>query len=98
MEEQEIKKFIEQVKLKSTYGKFLKTDIIYQLIKLFDSIYEKQSYSNEIENPLEMALEFYKEYNIDYYNIIIDNIQNKKLLFAKIKVNFLPTQIIIMLI
>lgn len=85
MEEQEIKKFIEQVKLESTYGKFLKIDIIYQLIKLFDSIYEKQSYSNEIENPLEMALEFYKEYNMDYYDIIIDNIENKKIIFRQDK-------------
>ncbi len=34
MKEQQIKKFIEQVKLELTYKKFLKIDIIYQLIDI----------------------------------------------------------------
>lgn len=86
MKEQQVKKFIEQVKLELTYNKFLKNDIIYQLINIFNTTsvaFEKQNYSNEIENPLEMALEFYKEYNIEYYNTIIDNIQNKRIIINK---------------
>ena len=66
MKEQQIKKFIEQVKLELTYKKFLKSDIIYQLIDIFNTTnvaFEKQNYSCEVENPLEMALEFYKEYS-----------------------------------
>ena len=77
MKEQKIKKFIELVKLELTYKKFLKIDIIYQLIDIFNTTnvaFEKQNYSTEIENPLEMALEFYKEYNMEYYNTIIKNI------------------------
>ena len=83
MEEQQIKKFIEQVKLESTYSKFLKSDVIYQLINIFNATFEKQSYSNEIENPLEMALEFYKNYNNNYHNIIIESIQNKKIVISQ---------------
>lgn len=86
MEEQQIKKFIEQVKLELTYKKFLKIDIIYQIINIFDTAnvaLKKQNYSNEIENPLEMALEFYKEYNIGYYNTIIGNIRSGRIIINK---------------
>ena len=70
MENKIIKNFIEQVKLESTYKKFLKVDIIYQLIDIFDGVSVKQSYSNEFENPLELVIMFYKNYNLDYYNMI----------------------------
>ena len=52
MDRKEIKEFIELVKVESTYKKFLKKDIIYQLIENFDGIYDKQNYTKEIENPL----------------------------------------------
>lgn len=86
MKEQQIKKFIEQVKLELTYKKFLKSDIIYQLIDIFNTTnvaFEKQNYSCEVENPLEMALEFYKEYNMEYYNTIIKNIQSRRIIINK---------------
>ena len=83
MQEKQIKKFIEQVKLESTYKKFLKNDIINQLINIFNGDFTKLSYSSEIKNPLEIALEFYKEYNIKYYNIIIKAIQGKKIIIRK---------------
>ena len=87
MDRKEIKKFIELVKVESTYKKFLKKDIIYQLIENFDGIYDKQNYTKEIENPLELVIMFYKNYNLDYYNkieaginsgLIIINSYNKK--------------------
>ena len=86
MKEQQIKRFIEQVKSELTYKKILKSDIIYQLINIFNTAsvtLEKQNYSSEIENPLEMALEFYKEYNMEYYNTIIENIQNRRIIINK---------------
>lgn len=49
MKNRQIKKFIEQVKLESTYSKFLKRDIIYQPTNIFSADFDKQSYSSEIE-------------------------------------------------
>lgn len=83
MENQQIKKFIEQVKLESIYRKFLKSDIIYRLIKNFNTVFDKQSYSSEIENPLEIALQFYKEYNVQYYNTIIEQIKSKRIVISQ---------------
>ena len=86
MIEQQIKRFIEQVKSELKYKKILKSDIIYQLINIFNTAnvaLEKQNYSSEIENPLEMALEFYKEYNMEYDNTIIENIQNRRIIINK---------------
>lgn len=83
MENQQIKKFINQVKLESTYRKFLKSDIIYQLINIFNVAIEKQNYSSKIENPLEIALQFYKEYNAQYYNMIIEQIKSKRIVISQ---------------
>lgn len=86
MIEQQIKRFIEQVKSELKYKKILKSDIIYQLINIFNTAnvaLEKQNYSSEIENPLEMALEFYKEYDMEYDNTIIENIQNRRIIINK---------------
>ena len=85
MENQLIKNFIEQVKLESTYKKFLKNDIIYQIIKIFNVDIEKQSYFSEIENPLEIALQFYKEYNVQYYNMIVEQIKRRKIIINENK-------------
>ena len=83
MEEQQIKKFIEQVKLESSYSKFLKVDIIYQLINNFNAASDKQKYPSEVENPLETALQFYKEYNVQYYNTIIEEFENKRIVISQ---------------
>lgn len=80
MSDKQIIKFIEQVKLESTYKKFIKADIIYKLMSIFNIEFEKQSYSNELKNYLKIALQFYKEYNSNYYNIIIENIKSKKII------------------
>ncbi|MBE6154632.1 MAG: hypothetical protein E7163_03580 [Firmicutes bacterium] len=83
MENQQIKKFIAQVKLESTYRKILECDIIYQLINIFNVEIDKQSYSCEIENPLKIALQFYKEYNTQYYNTIIEQIKSKRIVISQ---------------
>ena len=56
MKVKEIEEFIEQVKLESTYRKFLKINIIYQLTNIFNGDFIKQIYSNEIEKTLIMML------------------------------------------
>ena len=83
MENKQIKKFIEQVKLESTYRKILKSDIIYQLINNFNVAINKQGYSSEIDNPLEIAIQFYKEYNDQYYNTIIKEIKSKGIVVSE---------------
>ena len=65
MEKIDIKNFIEQIKLESTYRKFLEKDIIYQLIDIFNIEITKIDYLVTIKNPLKLALQFYKEYNIE---------------------------------
>ncbi len=83
MKNNEIKDFIEKIKIESTYKKFLKIDIIYQLIDIFKSNYDKVNYPNNIKNPLKIALQFYKDFNEQYYKMIIDGIKNEKILIAK---------------
>ncbi|MDD6223977.1 MAG: hypothetical protein PUB18_03155 [bacterium] len=56
MKVKEIEEFIEQVKLESTYRKFLKINIIYQLTNIFNGDFIKQIYSNKIEKTLIMML------------------------------------------
>lgn len=83
MENRQIKKFIEQVKLESTYRKIIKSDIIYQLINKFNAAFDKKNYSSEIENPLEIALQFYKEHNVKYYNLIIEGIESERIIISE---------------
>lgn len=78
-----IKKFIEKVKLESTYNKFLKKDIIYQLISMFNKDYEKLTYTKKIKDPLEFALKFYKHYNNDYYSMIIEGLKNSNIIISQ---------------
>ena len=79
MEDKQIKNFLKQLELESKYRKFLKNDIIFQMINIFDIDIDKQDYPRKIENPLEIALQFYKEYNIQNYNTIIEQIKSKKI-------------------
>lgn len=83
MNEEQIKSFMEKVKLESKYRKFLKEDIIYELISIFHRDYKKRDYSQNIKNTLELALKFYKDYNEQYYNIIIEGIENGKIIISQ---------------
>lgn len=85
MDNYSIKEFIEKIKIESTYRKFIKYDIIEKLINLFNVNYEKKVYPKKIDNPLEIALQFYKYYNKEYYDIIHEELQNKKIIIIKDK-------------
>ena len=39
--------------------------------------------AQNINNPLETVLEFYKNYNLEYYEIIVEGIKNNKILIDK---------------
>lgn len=83
MEEILTKLFEERVKIESTFHKFLKEDLIYQLINFFKKDYSKIEYPKNIENPLEVAIRFYKYYNSQYYDIILDAINNGKIIISE---------------
>lgn len=80
MKDNMINSFIEKVKLESTYHKFLERDLIYKLIDFFDGDYKKIEYSKKIEDPLDMAQKFYKDYNKKYYNMVLEGIKNKRII------------------
>lgn len=79
MEKKMIEQFIERVKKEANIHKFLKEDMIYQLIAMFHQNYKKMEYPKMIKNPLEMALEFYKFYNQQYYLMIIEALKNGRI-------------------
>lgn len=81
--EKQIQCFIEKIKTESAFRKIVKIDLIEQLIKQFDNNWEKKSYSTEIANPLEIALQFYQDYNEQYYYMIINGIKNQKIIFTQ---------------
>lgn len=83
MTNNQIKEFIEKVKMESTYRKFVKSDIIYQLIDIFKCNYDKMDYPNKIKNPLEIVLQFYKDYNEQYHKMIMDGIKTKRIIISQ---------------
>ena len=78
-----IRKFIEKVQVESRYKKFLKLDIIEQMISIFKGNYQKSAYPNQISNCLELALQFYKNYNYKFYKMIVYGIENKKIIISR---------------
>lgn len=82
MKNNQIKKFIEKVKTEATYKKFLKRDIIYQLIDISKSNCAKINYPNKLRNPLEIGLKFYKNYNEKYYNMIVDGFKTDRIVIT----------------
>ena len=78
-----IRKFIEKVQVESSYKKFLELDIIEQMINIFKGNYQKKIYPNQISNCLELALQFYKNYNYKFYKMIVYGIENKKIIISR---------------
>lgn len=83
MEKSVTEKFIERVKVESSIHKFIKDDLIYQLIDYFKKDYTKMDYPQNINNHLDIVLEFYKSYNKEYYKIILEGINNNKIIISK---------------
>lgn len=75
-------KFIETIKKDANYRKFIKRDIIDLLTEYFNDTYKKEKYMKSIANPLELALSFYKQYNAEYYKIIVDGISNDDIVIS----------------
>jgi len=74
--------FYDKVKTESQYTKKLSLDAIELIINGFNYKLELKKYNKVIDNPLELVLQFYKEYNNKYYQII-----NKGLLKKEINLN-----------
>ena len=72
-------KFYEKIKEESQYKKVVSKEVIKQLLGIFNANYKKIEYSSKINNPLEIALNFYKELYPNYYKMIIDGLNNKKI-------------------
>lgn len=83
--------FIEKVKTDATYKKFITRDAIILLSKIFNDNYKKEEYSVTIDNPLDIVLEFYKEYNVDYYNLILSGINGGNIQISKSGKSFVDT-------
>lgn len=60
----------------------LKKDFVIELIDRFDIPIEKLNYPDNKLDKLLISLNFYKQFNIDYYNIIIEGINKKDLIIA----------------
>lgn len=80
-EKQMIQKFINKVKLEANYSKFLELDFIEKLVDTFKGNYTYQKYPKRIDKCLETVLQFYKEFNHNYYEIIVKGITNKQIIF-----------------
>lgn len=69
-------RFINNVKRDSNYRKFVTREVIDLITQYFSENYERKGYTKLIDNPLEIALEFYRQYKIKYYEMIVDGINN----------------------
>lgn len=58
----------------------LKKDFILELIDEFNVFVEKLMYPDNNVGSLSVALDFYKNFNLDYYNMIIQGINNKDII------------------
>ncbi len=82
MEKVLVESFIERVKIESSFPKFLKKDLIYSFIDFFKKDYTKKAYPKNIKNPLEIVLQFYKSYNEQYYNMILNSINKSSIIIS----------------
>ncbi len=76
---EEFTKFITQL---ININIFLKKDFVLELIDGFDVPVEKLNYPNNNLNNLSISLNFYKNFNLDYYNIINQGINNKNIIIS----------------
>lgn len=74
---------LEKIKSESSYKKIVELKIFDLFFEIFNEKYSKIDYSSIITNTLDMALEFYRYYNIHYYEKIIKAIQNNHIIIGK---------------
>lgn len=74
---------LKKIKAESSYKKIVELKIFDIFFEMFNKKYIKVEYSSVINNTLDMALEFYKHYNIQYYEKIIKAIQNNHIIIGK---------------
>lgn len=87
-----VEKFIKFVKENSTYSKCVKKDVIEKIISTFDLSCKKMQYPQKINNCMKIALQFYKQYNYEYYKIIINGLKNKNIVINnKMKKSYVDT-------
>lgn len=70
------KSFIEQVVKESSKKKILTREALDLLIDFFTGDYPKEEYPKTIKDPKSLALEFYKKYNENYYDMLINGLNN----------------------
>jgi len=65
-----------------TYHKFIEEDVILQMIEVFNVDSEFIEYPNNNLEAITIVLNFYKNYNPEYYKIIVKDIDEKKIIIS----------------
>lgn len=76
------KSFIEQVVKESSKEKVLTREALDLLIDFFTGDYPKEEYSKTIKDPKSLVLEFYKKYNRNYYDMLINGLNNGSIIIS----------------
>lgn len=75
-----VEKFIKIVRENSMYSKCVQRDVIEKMISTFNVSCNKKQYPQKINNCMKIALKFYKQYNYEYYKIIIKGLKSKSII------------------
>lgn len=74
---------IEKIKTESSYKKIIELNIFDKFFEMLNKKYLKIDYCSTITNTLDIALEFYKYYNIHYYETITKYMQNNHIIIGR---------------
>lgn len=74
------KKDLDKIKGEASLKKIVEMKVLEKFFEMFSKRYQKVGYPSTITNPLDIALEFYKYYNLDYYATIAEAIQNRQII------------------
>lgn len=74
-----LEQFYNRIQIESQYTKKLNNITIELIINKFNYRCEMMYYPVTVENPLKLVLNFYKNYNLKYYQMIIDGINKRKI-------------------
>lgn len=93
MEDKNVEEFLKMLKKESIFHYYLEKEVIDRFLIAFNGDYVQMIYSNQIDSPLDMALEFYKDYNRDYYHMILKGIKEEKIVVSRdLKKSFVDTR------